>query len=297
MSILSDFEDSIARTVEGVFAGVFRSRVQPAEIAKALGREADRGRVVGVGKVYAPNLYTVVISPADEERLGSFTDTLAAELATYLIGYAREKGYSLEGRPVVRFRVHDALKLGRFEAIGELASAPDLAKAAEECGFFVPEDDAKPAAERDVRPRAGGEEARAALLGVPAVAPHPGPGVTVPPSAVWGLAQSASAPPPRAQTLRAFATMTVTGVEHDVVLQGDRLVIGRMPSTDIQLPDANISREHAELVSDGSGWTVADLGSTNGTFVNGELVQRAHLRDGDRITLGVSELVYHEPRG
>ena len=64
MSVLSDFEDSVSRAVEGMFAGVFRSPVQPAELAKALARAMDRNRRVGVGKVYAPNVYTVLLSPA-----------------------------------------------------------------------------------------------------------------------------------------------------------------------------------------------------------------------------------------
>jgi hypothetical protein len=167
LSILSDFEDSIGRAVEGVFAGVFRSRVQPAELAKALGKEMDSGRVVGVGKVYAPNLYTIVISPADEERMGSFTETLGAELATYLAGYAREKGYSLDARPLVRFRVHESLKLGRFEAVGELVSTAELAKAAEEEGFYVPD-----SAERAVAERAAGPAAAPSASAPPVAAPR-----------------------------------------------------------------------------------------------------------------------------
>ena len=53
MSIMSDFEDRLSRTVEGLFAGAFRSPVQPAELAKALSRAMDDGRRVGAGKVYA----------------------------------------------------------------------------------------------------------------------------------------------------------------------------------------------------------------------------------------------------
>ena len=307
MSILSDFEDSVSRAIEGVFAGVFRSRVQPAELAKALGKEMDRGRAVGVGKVYAPNLYTVVISPDDESRLGSFVDTLAAELATYLTGYAREKGYALDGRPVVRFAVHDSLKLGRFEAIGELVSAEELAEAADEAGFYVPESGSERASEAAGIPSAAvpadapgagaaASAAAGAALGAAAASlgpaahpvPRPGPGVTLPPSAV-----------PREQrvTIRALATVTVTGIEHDVVLQGDRVVVGRMSSCDIVLPDVNVSREHAAFVRDDDGWAIQDLHSTNGTYVNGSPTSRAHLRDGDTVGVGVTQLVYHGPQG
>ncbi len=307
MSILSDFEDSVARAVEGVFAGVFRSRVQPAELAKALGKEMDRRRVVGVGKVYAPNLFTVVISPADEQRLGSFTETLAAELATYLMGYAREKGYSLDDRPFVRFRVHDALKLGRFEAIGELVSAAELAEAAEEAGFYLPPPGPGPAGHAGAAPAvAPPSPAAAPPAGVrtPAGRPRPGPGVTLPPSAIPAVAAAeaqeagnAAAPLGEPRTIRALSTVTVTGVDHDVVLSGDRMVVGRSNSAAIRLPDANVSREHAAFVDEAGSWIITDLGSTNGTFVNGEPVQRMRLRNGDVITVGVSELVYHEPRG
>ena len=70
-----------------------------------------------------------------------------------------------------------------------------------------------------------------------------------------------------------------------------------MASCDICLADANTSRQHAAFVRDGAGWAVEDLGSTNGTLVNGERVERLRLRDGDVIVVGVTELVYHEPRG
>jgi pSer/pThr/pTyr-binding forkhead associated (FHA) protein len=45
------------------------------------------------------------------------------------------------------------------------------------------------------------------------------------------------------------------------------------------------------------GWAIVDLGSTNGTRVNGEPVERRRLRDGDVIEIGLVRLVYHEPRG
>ena len=99
-------------------------------------------------------------------------------------------------------------------------------------------------------------------------------------------------------TIRALATVTVSGIEHDVVLQGGRVVVGRLSSCDIVLPDVNVSREHAAFVSEGDGWAIEDLKSTNGTLVNGvPLRQMTRLRDGDVIGVGVTELVYHEPRG
>ena len=53
--------------------------------------------------------------------------------------------------------------------------------------------------------------------------------------------------------------------------------------------DVNVSRRHAELVADGDGWTIVDLGSTNGIKVNRQRVDRARLGHGDRITLGLTD--------
>jgi pSer/pThr/pTyr-binding forkhead associated (FHA) protein len=260
VSILSDFEDRIGRGVEGVFAGVFRSPVQPAELARAVAKEMDRRRVVGIGKVYAPTLYNILLSPEDDQQLGGFADTLAGELETYLVSYARERSLSLAARPVVRFIVDDELKLGRFDVIGELLSPDELA---EELGEELPDEAPAPPVVR-----AGllfdAESEDADDLGAPA------PGI---------------------------ATVTVRDVDHDVVLRGDRMVIGRIAGCDICIADANTSRQHAAFVREAGGWAVEDLGSTNGTLVNGKVVEYQKLRNDDVIVVGITELVYHEPRG
>jgi hypothetical protein len=66
--------------------------------------------------------------------------------------------------------------------------------------------------------------------------------------------------------------------------------IGRLPSCSIVLNDPNTSREHAEVAPSGDSYLIADLGSTNGTRVNGVPVQRHVLGDGDEITIGSSTL-------
>jgi len=246
MSILSDFENRIGSAVEGAFAGVFRSPVQPVEIAKTLGRAMDDGRSIGVGKVYAPLGYSVALSPEDAEILGAFTASLAGELATYLTGRAREHGYHLTGAIHVAFIVHDDLRLGRFRVSAELA-APG-----------------------------------------PVVDPEPEPK----PAGTAGT-DSPFEDEPRGPSRR-MATVTVGDLEHDVLLQGDRVSVGRLAGCAICLSDANASREHAEFVRDGDSWAIRDLESTNGTLVNGEPVARVRLHDGDVIEIGLTRLTFHE---
>jgi hypothetical protein len=79
-----------------------------------------------------------------------------------------------------------------------------------------------------------------------------------------------------------------------VALSGDRLTIGKDPSNDLTIDsDATVSRLHAVLERFSSGWVLRDVGSRNGTFVNGERVfgERV-LRPGDEVRIGQTRLVY-----
>ncbi len=68
------------------------------------------------------------------------------------------------------------------------------------------------------------------------------------------------------------------------------LVVGRMPECDVALSDANVSRRHAEVRRQGTGFVVVDLGSTNGTRVNGAQIKERLLNNGDEITVGATKL-------
>ena len=85
-------------------------------------------------------------------------------------------------------------------------------------------------------------------------------------------------------------SLTMNGRTH--ALEGAKVVLGRSKDSDIQVEDANVSRRHAELRREGATWWLVDLGSTNGTELNGKRVQRSKLDDGDTITLGATELVF-----
>ena len=70
------------------------------------------------------------------------------------------------------------------------------------------------------------------------------------------------------------------------------MILGRAPDCQIVLKDFGISRQHAKLVADPGGVVIHDLGSKNGTKVNGALVTQAPLRDGDKISLGSLEILF-----
>jgi len=75
-----------------------------------------------------------------------------------------------------------------------------------------------------------------------------------------------------------------------------RVIIGRSPDNEIYIKSKFVSRHHAQLVSDENGCIIEDLNSTNGVFVGEEQVKKYRLRDGDRISLGMHEILYHDLR-
>ena len=97
---------------------------------------------------------------------------------------------------------------------------------------------------------------------------------------------------PPEEVVREQVTLTVDG--RTIPLTSGRVVVGRSRECDIRIDDGNVSRRHFELVQEGpTAWAVADLGSTNGTEVNGRRVSgRKRLDDGDRISAGGTELVF-----
>lgn len=78
-------------------------------------------------------------------------------------------------------------------------------------------------------------------------------------------------------------------------LAKDVIVLGRGDLADVGVSDVSVSRRHAEIRREGDEWVLLDLGSTNGTEVNGRRVNRHRLSAGDRITLGETSFLFRRP--
>ena len=94
-------------------------------------------------------------------------------------------------------------------------------------------------------------------------------------------------------TSKAFALKFISGKYQggEFPLKNDKeIVIGRSSELDMVLVEDMVSRKHAKIVIQAGKVTIADLGSTNGTFVNGEKIKQARLKEGDRILIGTSIL-------
>ncbi len=89
------------------------------------------------------------------------------------------------------------------------------------------------------------------------------------------------------------ARLIDTAANRPYELSSARITIGRESRNDITISDINVSRTHAELTLTSQGvWTVTDLGSTNGTYVNGRAIASQPLNEGDHISIGTTDLVF-----
>ena len=114
MGILRSIESRLERVVEGSVGRLFRASVAPVELARKLAKELEEGKVVSVTQTYAPNEYTIYLSPRDRTRFADFEASLRNELASYLREHARRAGYVMPTRPRVRFETESTLHTGIF---------------------------------------------------------------------------------------------------------------------------------------------------------------------------------------
>jgi hypothetical protein len=256
MSVFRTIESKIEGLFEGVFGRAFRTHVQPIELARKLAKEMDDHRTVSVSRVYVPNEYTIYLSPQDRQQFAGYEESLVGELEEYLAEHARRERYALLTAPDVLVTTDADLAVGEFGIATRLVSA----------------DGAPPEpAEEPVPDLPLGEPGQTMIYR----APVPAPG------------EDDAAPAPAEQEI---VTLTVSGRKEEIT--SPRVVLGRSRTCDVYVADLNVSRRHAELRQEGATYWIVDLGSTNGTVVNGKQVERERLRDGDRITLGSTEIIF-----
>jgi hypothetical protein len=270
MSVLRSINNRLERMVEGVFGKAFKAGVQPVELAHKLAKEMADHKVVSVAKVYVPNQYEVYLCDDDFEHLSAFDEALKDELGNYLTAYAQREGWTMVGAPLITLARDDELSVGEFGIATRMVDSDEQAAAAEAAA-----------------PPAGLSPTGLPAVGVPPV------GVAAAPV---GMAQTVvfASPPvaavaadqPVQPRLRSF----LRGVDGTFELSDHVMVIGRSRRCDIVLADPNVSRQHAEVRSEGDHYVITDLDSTNGIKVNRRLVKRAVLGDGDRVELGSTEL-------
>jgi hypothetical protein len=277
MSVLRSIESKIEGLFEGVFGRAFRTHVQPVELARKLAKEMDEHRSVSVSRVYVPNEYTIYLSSGDRAQFASYEGSLVGELQEYLAEHARREAYALLTPPRVVMATDEDLAIGEFGIAVSVVQPAVAPPPAPNVAPVIP----SPAAPEPLLPEPAAPEALVPEALVPAAS------ATMIYKAREPLAAEESEPPP---VEREVVALTIDGRLHPVTTRV--VVIGRSRECDVQLADTNVSRRHAELRQDGATYWLVDLGSTNGTDLNGRRVEREKLSDGDAITIGSSELIF-----
>jgi hypothetical protein len=285
MNPLRTLENMIAGLVEGTFGRVFKAEVRPMELAHKLAREMDENRTVSVSRVYAPNEYSVWLSPRDRARYEGVEHEVIDELCAYLLEHARGEDLALASRPRIVFHTDEALQLGEFGIEARLRR-PEEPREGANRGEKPPPRAARARREPPASPQRVAPPADA-LGELPAGAGEAGS------TMIFSNSERVREAVERTGSRRRpRALLVVSGQRLLVPPRG--AVVGRSRDCDIVLDDAGVSRRHAELrPRDATGWTIEDLGSTNGVCVNGLTVEGAHeLRSGDRIGMGSTEMLF-----
>ncbi|GHC36977.1 FhaA domain-containing protein [Streptomyces cinnamoneus] len=279
MGVLKRFEQRLEGLVNGTFAKVFKSEVQPVEIAGALQRECDNNATIwNRDRTVVPNDFVVELSAPDFERLSPYSGQLGDELSGMVRDYAKQQRYTFMGTIKVHLEKADDLDTGLYrvrsrtlassesqDQHGRPAAGPRTSSGAPTSGAGYPPQPAgappmpsTPPPGARPQPRAGG----------------PGPGAV-----------------PGAQTRR---WIEINGTRHQI--SRPTLVLGRSTEADVRIDDPGVSRRHCEIRV-GTPATIQDLGSTNGIVVDGQHTTRATLRDGSRIVVGSTTIVYRQAEG
>ncbi|GAB3853940.1 FhaA domain-containing protein [Micromonospora andamanensis] len=256
VSVLQRFEKRLEGLVEGAFAKVFKGVVHPVEILNAMQREAEAHKaILAGGRTLVPNRYVIDLSPYDHSRLAPYAAALAQELAQSQAEFIGEQAWTVYGDVIVEIERGEGLDTGMFRVTAEVYTGGEVAPVS------APGYDAGPSG-YDAGPP-----------GYPSY--DQGGGYGPPPGHGGG------------RNIR-----LVSGDGRTYPLQMGSTVIGRGDQANLRLPDVGISRRHARLDFDGGQVVLTDLGSTNGTMVNGQRVSAVALNPGDMIQLGTTTLTF-----
>jgi FHA domain-containing protein len=253
MGVAKSIEQRLEGLVEGFFAKIFRSGLQPVEVGRRILREMAENRTVSVNRVYAPNDFRVLIGSDDYTRFSQMEAGLQREFSELIIDAAKQNRWNLMGIPRIEFVEVEKLGKGEYRVEASLTADPDADPV--RVATREPDD-------------AGGSATRA---------------ISTNTADRLGIASSGAE----------LIVLDSTGETKDrIAITQTPITIGRLSTNDVVLSDPNVSRRHAELRRNGDDWVLADLGSTNGTLVNGKLAREHTLEHGDKISFGTSDLVF-----
>ncbi len=256
--------DRVEAFLEGLFEGAWlRPRAVLARLDRRVIRAVNRSRI-RVGEVtYVGHAITVRLSAAEAGRLRGVLRAAAAEIAEAVRAHLAERDYRSAAAPKVVVEFSDDLKPG--------TATVEIGYGGEEVEWAAVKG---PAADAAGLKHAGEEDPTKRVDGVPATIV-----ATV-------VASAAAGAPPIVAEIETLQGLLA-------IAEGERLRVGRSADCEVVLASPRASHAHAELFAEGGRVRMRDLGSTNGTLVNGSRVDDAELDDACTLRLGGDELRVH----
>jgi len=326
MGIGQRLNRKLENAVGNSFARVFGGNVVPQEVAQALIREGEVNvRELAGGRQLAPNHYIVQLGDKDHQNFAGDEDRTTALLADCVAEYLTEHQLDTYGDVVVSLERSDALHTGQFRIrsavdpdVKAVARAPGDNRSAQPRnagdrsmsqppGYGQPPEgdpygqqygygQQQPGQDQGYGQQQQGYGQQGYDQGYGQQGYDQGYGQQQQgyPQGGDPYGQQGYAPPAVQTGPRQLnASLQLDdGSNRTYALKQGGNVVGRGQDADFRLPDTGVSRRHLEITWDGQSATLADLGSTNGTTVNGTPVQTWQLADGDVIRIGHSSLVF-----
>lgn len=281
MPPLSAVERFFERLFERPSARLFRARLQPVQLQRRIERAMEAERLASADRTLVPNRFVVHLNPTDLAGFGDMTGSLASELADGALLFARRRKFTLVDRPRVDLLGDPTVERADIRVTARFAD-PIAGRAHRASPAPGPSD-------------VGSDAARASAVEGRGAAAHEGAdGATPDHDPDWrgGHTDTMVFTIPRSNAPRARLRVTVPdGSVRTCEFDGSELTLGRAADNDLALPDGRVSRHHARLVGRRGTIVYVDLGSTNGSRVNGVGVAELVLGEGDRIELGDTVIV------
>ena len=251
-------EHFFERLFERPAARLFQTRLQPVQLKGRLERAMESERRLSGDRTYVPSRYRILIHADDAAAFDGFRATVEHDLAESLHARARQRGYTLLERPHVSIVAAAGVARGDVDVVADL-TAP-----------IQPP------------PRPG------AWSGQPPPPPAPPAGTAI--SGSMG-ARTAVFEVPHARVPHVVVDVRQPGRAGERLdVSRGTVRIGRAEDNDLMLDDDRVSRHHGQLAARQGTIVYSDLGSTNGSFVNGVRVTEIVLGPGDVLHLGGSTL-------
>lgn len=257
---------------------------KPIDVTQAIRQAMDRGATpMSRERTVAPNYFEISISPETDAAFEQWgKEALLQEFVRDANAYATEQNYSLTGSVYVEFTPLNP-EQRRLEVKARSVSGARPVSGME---AGAPAQPAVPPSSAEPEPNPAPAQAPASenlewkpVESAPPAGPA-NPGSTVTPQESELLAKHEQKP-----------LLEVVGGQ-TYLLVGERTVVGRGRNVDIALSDSGVSHQHFEIVQVGTNYVLRDLGSTNGTFVEGNRVNEATLLDRNVVTAGRIKMIF-----